>query len=79
MKKKEKVEGEVRRSIDFSKAIKNPYAARIRDHGSNLVLIEPELYALFPSSDAVNEALRLIAKASAKAVSSKAVRQAKAS
>lgn len=69
---------EMKDEYDFSKGRRNPYAARIRA-GMNMVVIEPELYAVFPSSEAVNEALRLIVKASAKAVKTKAVRQAKAS
>ena len=69
---------EMKAEYDFSKGRKNPYAERMRK-GSNLVLIDPELYAVFPSSEAVNEALRLIVKASAKAVKTKAAKQAKAS
>ena len=42
------------------------------------VLIEPELFAIFPSAEAVNTALRLLVKASRKAVNSKAARQARA-
>lgn len=79
MKKKGKAEdGEMRAEYDFSKGRPNPYAARAK-MGTNLVLIEPELYELFPSSDAVNDALRLIVRASAKAIRSKAVKEAKAS
>jgi hypothetical protein len=42
------------------------------------VQIEPELFAVFPSAEAVNTALRLLVKASRKAVNSKAARQARA-
>ena len=65
---------EMREEYDFSNGKPNPYAERMRC-GSNLVLIDPELYAIFPGSEAVNEALRLIVKASAKAVKQKAVTQ----
>ena len=79
MKKKGKAEdGAVRAEYDFSTARKNPYAERA-NQPSNIVVIEPELYEVFPSSDAVNDALRLIVKASTKAVKTKAVKQARAS
>ena len=74
MKKKGKAEdGEIRAEYDFSKARRNPYAERANQE-TNLVVIEPELYRVFSSSDAVNDALRLIVRAS-----TKAVKQAKAS
>ncbi len=68
---------EMKAEYELKNGRPNPYAERMR-HGSNLVLIDPELHAVFPSSAAVNEALRLIVKASAKAVKSKAAKQAKA-
>jgi hypothetical protein len=39
--------------------------------GSNLVLIEPELASLFPDSESVNRALRLLADTARVATSSK--------
>ncbi len=78
MKKVKTEDAEIRPEYDFSNARKNPYAERFK-MGTNLVLIEPELYAVFPSSEAVNDALRLIVKASSKAMRAKAVKQAKAS
>ncbi len=57
-----------RESYDFSNAKPNPYAQRIREHGSNLVVIEPDLFAIFPDSDAVNDALRLLVKVGRKAM-----------
>lgn len=50
---------------DLTTVRPNPYAERIELYGSNLVVIEPELYAAFPSAEAVNEALRLVVKAAA--------------
>lgn len=38
--------------------IRGKYAARYRDEGSDVALIDPDLHALFPDSDAVNRALR---------------------
>lgn len=74
MKKKGKAEdGEVRAEYDFSEARRNPYAERANKE-TNVVVIEPDLYEVFSSSDAVNDALRLMLRASARAV-----KQAKAS
>ena len=80
MKKAKKDQLPTRPEYDFSKAIKNPYADRMRQFGSNLVVIEPDLYAIFPNGEAVNDALRMLARISAKAARAKADKQiAKAS
>jgi len=50
----------LRPEYDFASmkgGVRGKYVARLR-RGSNLVLLEPELAAAFPSADAVNEALR---------------------
>lgn len=79
MKKAVKIDAdEMRAEYDFSKGVRNPYAARFAK-GSNLVLIEPELFKAFPSEEAVNQALRILLKAGAQAVKGKAQKQAKAS
>ena len=44
--------------------------------GTNLVMIEPDLAALFPDSKAVNRALRVIAEAAQTATASKRRRRA---
>jgi hypothetical protein len=76
MSRKGKAEdGAMRAEYDFSKARTNPYAERA-NCGSNLVVIEPDLFEVFPSSDAVNDALRLIVKASAKAHKTKSAKKA---
>ena len=46
--------------FDFSKAERGRYAKRLKEEGSNLVLIDPELAKTFPDSASVNEALRTI-------------------
>ena len=71
-------ESDMRAEYDFSKAVPNPHAARLK-RGTNVVLIEPELFMAFPSEAAVNDALRLLLKAGAQAVKGKIQRQAKAS
>ncbi|MGA8939849.1 MAG: hypothetical protein WB439_11865 [Acidobacteriaceae bacterium] len=53
---------------DFSKGVRNPYAQRFQE--LNLVSLDPDVEAVFPNSEAVNEALRLlinVARASAAA------------
>ena len=44
---------------DFSKARRNPYAARYRE-GTNVVLLDPDVAEDFPDSQSVNEALRAL-------------------
>jgi hypothetical protein len=54
-----------------------PAAVRRREHyrqaaaGTNLVLIEPDLLTVFPDSEAVNRALRVLAEAAQAASPSK--------
>ena len=38
--------------------VRGKYAKRIREEGTNQVLIDPELHKIFPDSKAVNRALR---------------------
>jgi hypothetical protein len=45
---------------DFSKAVRGGTAARYAK-GTNVVILDPELRELFPTSEAVNEALRELA------------------
>ena len=45
---------------DFSKGVRGVTAARYAQ-GTNLVLIDPELHELFPTPEAVNDALRSLA------------------
>jgi hypothetical protein len=52
--------------IDFSGGARGKYAGSIEPL-NNLVLIEPELFETFPSAEAVNEALRILKKASTEA------------
>jgi hypothetical protein len=70
---------ELRPEYDLSKlkgGVRGKYYARARA-GTNLVLIEPDLANVFPDTDAVNRALRLLA-ATAEAVAghTKRVRRA---
>ena len=51
----------MRPEYDFSKAARGVTAARYRE-GSNVVLLDPDVEAIFPDSTAVNEALRTFAR-----------------
>jgi hypothetical protein len=51
---------DLKREYDFASmkgGVRGKYVARLRKR-SNLVLLEPEVAAAFPSAEAVNEALR---------------------
>jgi hypothetical protein len=50
---------------DFSKGVRGKYAARFAE-GTNLILLAPDVAAEFPSSDAVNRALRAVIKSRSK-------------
>ncbi len=76
---KKEVEGDdMRTEYELKNGRRNPYAERLQN-GTNLVLIESDLHPYFPTSEAVNEALRLMVKVSAKAVKPRVVKQTKAS
>ena len=53
---------EMRPEYDFSGAVRGKYYERFQQ-GSNLVLLDPDVYAAFPTSAAVNQALRTLASA----------------
>ena len=44
---------------DFSKGVQGKYANRFRE-GTNVVLLDPDIAAAFPSDEAVNTAMRLV-------------------
>jgi hypothetical protein len=59
-------EDELRPEYDLSQLkgrVRGKYAERYRA-GTNLVLLEPDVAAVFPDARAVNEALRLLIKGS---------------
>lgn len=55
---------------DFTHARQNPYAGRVIA-GGMLVVVDADLVTAFPTSEAVNEALRVIASAAARLQPSK--------
>jgi hypothetical protein len=44
---------------DFSKGVRGKYARRFAE-GTTLVLLAPDVAAIFPNSESVNEALRAL-------------------
>lgn len=46
---------------DFSKGVRGKYAKRYAE-GTNIVVLSPDVAAVFPDSDSVNEALRVLVK-----------------
>ena len=49
--------------FDYSKAVRGKYHKRILKEGSNVAVLERDVAKAFPSSAAVNEALRSVLKA----------------
>ena len=46
---------------DFSKGVRGQYAKRYAK-GTNVVVLDPDVAKVFPSSEAVNDALRTLAE-----------------
>jgi hypothetical protein len=60
MKAKSKSSDEMRPEYDFdySQGVRGKYYKRLVKEGAKVVVLEPDVAKAFPSSDAVNEALR---------------------
>jgi hypothetical protein len=50
---------EMGREYDFSRGVRGKYADKYQE-GTNVVLLDPELAAVFPDSKSVNDALRAL-------------------
>ena len=50
-------------TFDYSKAVRGTYYKRILKEGANVVVLEPDVAKAFPSSAAVNDALRVLLSA----------------
>ncbi len=62
MENNHELEDDLRPEYDFSKmqgGVRGKYAERY-SAGTNVVLLDPDVARAFPTSDAVNEALRLL-------------------
>ena len=57
MKNPEAPDPDMRPEYDFSKGVRGKYAKRYAE-GTNVVLLEPDVAAAFPTAEAVNQALR---------------------
>jgi len=51
----------MRDEYDFTKGVRGKHTY-VRDGKTNLVLLDPDVAAVFPDSASVNEALRLLAR-----------------
>ncbi len=56
---------EMREEYDFSRGVRGKYAKRFAQ-GSNVVILDPDVAALFPTSKDVNKALRALADLAAR-------------
>lgn len=54
--------------FDMSKAVRGKYAQRIKAEGTNVALLDADVYEVFRDSEAVNNALRGLIELSRKAV-----------
>ena len=59
--KKKKTDSVLLPEYNFSKGVRGKYAKRFAA-GSNIILLAPDVVKLFPDSDSVNEALRVVVK-----------------
>ncbi len=55
---------------DFSSGVRGKYAASYRE-GTNVVVLDPDVAAIFPDSESVNDALRTLAKVAKSAAGKK--------
>lgn len=60
-KKTESPEPEMREEYDFGAGVRGKYAARFAE-GSNVIVLDPDVAAVFRDPQAVNSALRLLAE-----------------
>ena len=49
--------------FDYSKAVRGKFYQRVLKEGSNVVVLEPDVAKAFPTSAAVNDALRIVLQA----------------
>jgi hypothetical protein len=63
------LDDDMREEYDLTKltgAVQGKYAERFKE-GTNLVLVDPDLAAVFPDSEAVNRALRMLLEVAVRA------------
>ena len=67
MKKKVEHDPDMLDEYNFSQGVRGKYVQRFAE-GSNVVVLAPEIADIFPDSESVNEALRLLVKIAGKSV-----------
>lgn len=60
-KKAEDADSELRSQYDFSQGVRGKYASRY-EAGTNIVVLDPDVAKVFKTSEAVNTALREVAR-----------------
>ena len=50
-------------NFDYSKTVRGKYYKKILKEGANVAVLEPDVAKAFPTSAAVNDALRVVLKA----------------
>ena len=60
-KKNQVREPEMREEYDFSGGVRGKYSSRFAQ-GSNVIVLDPDVAEVFGDAEAVNEALRLLAR-----------------
>ncbi|MGD0948393.1 MAG: hypothetical protein ABSA52_13275 [Candidatus Binatia bacterium] len=68
MSQKDEEPDEMRPEYDFTGVVRGKYYERYRA-GTNVVVLDPDVAEVFPTSQAVNEALRVLIKAARSQVS----------
>lgn len=64
-KNNEAEEDSMRDEYDFSEGVRGKYAERFA-RGSNVIVLDPDVAEVFADSEAVNQALRVLAKSARK-------------
>jgi hypothetical protein len=59
---KDRADSELLEEYDFSRGVRGKYAGRFA-HGSNIVVLSPDVAKVFPDSRSVNQALRVLISA----------------
>jgi hypothetical protein len=62
-----KESSEMKAEYDFSKGVRGKYAKAYAS-GTNVIVLDPDIAAVFPDSKAVNEALRVIVRVATKRI-----------
>ncbi len=75
--KKAKTDDDLLPQYDFSGAVRGKYYDRVRE-ASNVVVLDPDVAAMFPNAAAVNDALRSLASVAQRSIGARVKRKAPA-